>query len=74
MVQINPELKKGHKLYTGYFNYRILADSSNTLKTYYFEEYPASMVKKMRKQLKDVNTYHFYGGKSVRVISEKERL
>jgi hypothetical protein len=74
MVPLTPQQKKGHKLYKGYFIYRILGDSTNTKKSHNFQGFPKEDVAKLRAQFSNVNQYHFYGEKVIRMEEEEKSV
>jgi hypothetical protein len=74
MVLLTPEQKKGHKLYKGYFIYRILSDKLGKKKAYNFLGYPKEMVEKLRAQFTNPHQYQFYGEKVVRIKEEEKSV
>lgn len=67
-VDLPTDQKKGKKLYRGYFNYRILSDKTNALKSLYFYGYTKEVVKRLTKQFSNVAMYHYYGRNCVRAF------
>lgn len=65
--QIKEDDLRPGKVYTGYFNYRIVEDKLRNLKTHYFKEIPWPLVTKLRIQFH--SAAYIWHGENIKEIS-----